>query len=742
MLDYSLTYSTSALVDLLGISQQAVSRRSAKEGWQALPREGRGGGSLWIVASMPAETRDLIASALLRQKPVCPAWEDTDSSDVVGLTASDADFDNSGKIPSILPNSAVKNALLASSVPSIAQNKVDLAFAHASDRERRVASARLAFVREVESLKPIVGKEGAVLHILEAAQCGELSPALTVQLARANACLRQGQVSALSRRSLYRWCSDFANGGVAALLPSSRTKDPVPDWAEDFMRQYAKPQNPTVVLAYKDFYDALRAKGCTDLPSIHACRRLLARMSMPEREAGRATGNALLKLRPHKRRSTKELWPTDVYTADGTTFDAEIQHPHTGQAWKPEVTAVLDVATRRCVGLSVNLSENALTILDALRMACCFGGIPAMFYSDNGAGYINKLMQDDNTGMFPRLGIEFTAAIPGRPQGKGLMERAVKTLWVEAAQGLASYTGALMDEDSAHANFKLSRKQIKAGKGGKRQILPTWEAFKSHILRRVEEYNATPHRGLPLFTDAKGRRRHYAPEEYWQTFVMRGFSPVSVDAEIQDELFMPSERRKVRNGWIEFYGGRYYAPELAEFHGESVEVRYNVWNPASIYAWTLEGRKICQAMLDGNTIDYFPQSRIEAARVRREKAQVKRLDAKLQRIVPGAVISLPDTEQPCSPVVLADSTQGLCSAKCRANAAVPAQEDAPVAEEKDVRPTVFLYPYQRFEWLMRHQESQTEKDKVWLADYAKSEEYADMAEFYAVKGIAYQKEIV
>ena len=371
-------------------------------------------------------------------------------------------------------------------------------------------------------------------------------------------------------------------------------------------------------------------------------------------------------------------------------------------------------------------------------MACCFGGIPAMFYSDNGAGYINKLMQDDNTGMFPRLGIEFTSSIPGRPQGNGLLERAVKTLRVEAAQGLASYTGALMDEDSAHAAFKLSRKQIKAGKGGKKQVLPTWEAFKAHILRRVEEYNATPHRDLGLFTDAEGRRRHYTPDEYWQTFVLRGFNPVAVDAEIQDELFMPSERRKVRNGWIEFYGGRYYAPELAEFHGEFVEVRYNVWNPASIYPWTLDGRKICQAMLDGNTIDYFPKSRIEAARERREKAQVKRLDAKLQRIAPGAVISLPDTEQPCRPMALADSTQAPASATCRATMAVPTtQEDTPAAEEKDVRPAIFLYAYQRFEWLMRHQESQTEQDKVWLSDYAKSEEYADMAELYAVTGIAY-----
>ena len=706
-------YTTRELAEALYLSRQAIDLRATREGWQSRKRAGRGGGSLWLVSSMPSETRDLLAAGVLRASSENPVKNDEKTA--------------------LLP----AKSLLLDIVPSVVQKEcavINTAFARASDRERRVATARLAFVRKIERLAALVGKEGAVQQILQAAEADELSPALTAHLNNANACLRKGQATCLSRRSLYRWCSDYANGGESALLPSSRKQDAVPDWAEHFMRHYAKPQNPTVALAYDAFCTEMSAKGITEFPSIHACRRLLKKMSIPERALGRATGNALLKLRPHKRRSTKELWPTDVYTADGTTFDAEIQHPFNGQAWKPEVTAVLDVATRLCVGISINLSESALTILDALRMACSFGGVPALFYSDNGAGYINKIMQDDSTGLFPRLGIEFTSSIPGRPQGKGLMERAVGTLWVKAAQGLATYTGALMDEDSAHANFKLTRKQIQAGQGGKKQRLPTWNAFKAHILARVEDYNSTPHRGLPLFTDAEGRRRHYAPNEYWQSFVVRGFQPVLVPDEIKDELFMPAEHRRVRNGWIEFYGGRYYAPELAEFHQEQVEVRYDIWDAAKIYAWTVDGRKICTAALDGNTIDYFPKSRIEAARERREKAQIKRIGDKLHRIVPDAEIILP--EKPS----LADSTapQAVFSANHSANAALPKHEEVlALAEEKDMRPTIFSYPYQRFEWLMQHKESQTEKDKAWLASYASSEEYADMAELYEIKGIAY-----
>ena len=123
----------------------------------------------------------------------------------------------------------------------------------------------------------------------------------------------------------------------------------VPDWAPAFLAIWQRPQKPTVADAYKEFSDC--CEGPT--PSIFAVRRFLAKMADADREAGRETGNALLKRRPHKRRSTDELWPTDVYTADGTTFDAEIQHPVHGRPFKPEVTFILDVATRRCVGMPV-----------------------------------------------------------------------------------------------------------------------------------------------------------------------------------------------------------------------------------------------------------------------------------------------------------------------------------------------------------------------------------------------------
>ena len=154
----------------------------------------------------------------------------------------------------------------------------------ASDRERTVATARLAFVREIERLSGIVGKEKAVQHLVSASRLGSLSPALQELISTATACKRGGT---LSRRSLYRWASDYAEGGEAALLPAFRKSEPLPDWFEAFLGYYQKPQHPTVALAYDEFARALKKRGETP-PSIYAVRRALNKMSAPAREAGRA----------------------------------------------------------------------------------------------------------------------------------------------------------------------------------------------------------------------------------------------------------------------------------------------------------------------------------------------------------------------------------------------------------------------------------------------------------------------
>lgn len=680
------------IAQFLRVETSTVIRRAKTEGWIFRKRAGRGGGKEYRVAALPPATRAAIVAGLARlEAPSQP--------------------------PAIINTPAVTRP---AAVGNVTQKQLD------------TAEARLVFVNEVARLAHVAGKETAIRQLEAASREGKLAPHLQKLVPAANDKFGGGGKRGLSRRRLYDWCSAYARDGVTGLIPRKSGRDmSIPNWFPLFLTFYQKPQKPSIALAHKDFSTEYTRQRGEPAPSYYAVKRMLAKMAVPEAEAGRVTGNALLKLRPHKLRKTDMLLPGDVYTADGTTFDAEIAHPEHGSPFKPEITGVLDVATRRCVGLSLALSEDAFAVLDALRMACLFGGIPALFYTDNGPGYSNELLGAPALGMFARLGIEATNAIPGRPQGKGLMERAVKTLCEDAAKRMPTCMHADMDGDAAKKIFKLTRAQIK--KYGKSTLLPTFVEFKRIILARVEEYNNTPHRALAKIVDATtGKRRHMTPNEAWAHFLALGWQPVTVPEEMRDELFMPSEKRKVRNGMVRFYNGHYYAAELDQFHGDFVEVRYDIWESAYVYIYTLDGVKVCKAILDGNAIPYFPASRIEAARATREAAQIKRIEAKAQRIVPGAHVMLPEPK----PVVpMADFFSGITLEAEAVPVEIAAQaEPAQVPNRAHKRP-LFLSQQQKYEWLMRNPEEQTAADREWLHEYAYGEEYADLAEFYAFRGL-------
>ncbi len=695
MTELKENYTAGELACLVGISQQAVDKRARREGWTRHSRTERGGGYYYRVCELPESIRQQIAMALMHNAPAvveqrpqakCPAVPSTPATQ---LTA----------------------------------------------KQRAVMEARLAFVREIERQTLLVGKERAIRNLLAAVQGGTLPAHMQGLVLVANACPGDGSRRALSRRRLYAWCQQFAVGGEVALAPQYRQPDmSVPAWVPVFLRHYQRPQKPALANAYREFC----SEYAPPQPSIDAVRAWLKKMARSELEAGRRTGNALLKLRPYKRRSTDELWPGDVYTADGTTFDAEIQHPQHGNPFKPEITLVVDVATRRCVGVSTGVSESGWTILDALRVACLVGGIPAMLYSDNGSGYHNALLEAPGLGMLARLGIEMTNSIAGRPQGKGLMERAVQTVLTPYSKRLPSCSHADMDQDVAKKVYKLTRADIKA-RGGS-PLLPLWQDFLDGLLVRVNEYNAAPHRALPKI-EVAGRRRHMTPDELWQDYLDRGFAPVQVPEDLRDELFMPGVERKVANGMVQLFNGRYYSDELTDFHGDLVEVRYDVWDSSYVTIWTSRGEKICTAQLDGNVIPYFPPSRIEAARARREKAQITRLENKANRIVPGARIELPEVPQTID--VIADTISPREVVLAGEVADAPAEPLQAIPEtpqpDKPRRPILFSDANARYRWLARNKDAWTPEDEEWLQNYVDSPQYTVRAEIYRNEGIPFAR---
>ncbi len=279
-------------------------------------------------------------------------------------------------------------------------------------------------------------QEAALHTILATARAGSAEPATIrlLQLARD----KRGRAGDgfPSIRTLKRWLA------ADDLTPRQHQKDMrVPAWASAFLAIWQQPQKPTVELAYREFCQSASATG---RPSIHQVRRFLGKLGAVTRETGRMGPRELKTIRPFIRREFMSLAPNEVWSADGHTFDAEVQHPFHGRPFRPEITSIVDIATRRIVGISVALAESAHAVLDALRHAVENAGKPAIFYVDRGSGYDNALIKDEGLGLRAALGFAVVHSLPYNSQARGVIERLHQTVWVRES-GLSAEDRQALD---------------------------------------------------------------------------------------------------------------------------------------------------------------------------------------------------------------------------------------------------------------------------------------------------------
>lgn len=498
-----------------------------------------------------------------------------------------------------------------------------------SDRQRQVEGARKYVLAEVERLMLSAGcsREAAMHTLLTHAAAGEAS----AQVLHALRLARDGrgrkadaeQADGLpSVRTLKRWLAHGNDGAIGSLAPKIRVKTmDVPPWAKAFLTHYQKPQKPSVEAAYRDFKaeHVLMADGKLqpELPSIHAVRRFVGKIGAVTLERGRSGARELKNIRPFVRRSFDHLEPNDIWTADGHTFDAEVQHPYHGRPFRPEITSIVDIATRRIVGFSVGLAENATGVVDAMRHGIENNGILAMFYVDNGSGFANAMLSDEATGLAGRVGFGIEHSLPYNSQARGVIERLHQTVWVDAAKMLPSYMGAAMDREARLAHFKLTRAALKGSDGKTRQMpLMPWDVFMQFCEERVRWYNARAHRTL------KGQ----SPDQRLAQFMDCGWQAMRMAEHELDSLFRPRVERTLARGEIVLFTNIYACPHLEEFHGERVQVAYDIHKPEKIWVYTPEGRLMGEAIADGNRRHYYTVPVVQQHREKRAKAREKRVD--------------------------------------------------------------------------------------------------------------------
>ena len=481
-----------------------------------------------------------------------------------------------------------------------------------TDRQRLERDARAGVLKAIRRLMDEAGcsQEAAMTTLLTSACGGRLEPQLDAMLRLARDPRGRAGNGYPSIRTLKRWLK------ARDLAPRQPQQDlSVPAWAHAFLEAYQQPQKPTVAQAYREFLKT----WADEAPTLHQVRRFLDKVGRVSREMGRRGPRELKALKPFVRRGFEQLLPNDVWSADGHCFDAEVQHPLTGKAFRPEITSIVDIATRRCLGFSVDLAESGFAVLYALEHAVERAGIPAIFYVDNGSGYQNAMMRDEAVGLMGRLGITMENSLPYNSQARGVIERLHQTLWVAAAKKLPSYIGAAMDREARQQQFKLTRVALK-GQVARLPLLPFAE-FIAFCTEEVAAYNARPHRSL-------GNK---SPDQVWAEKV----GDVRVDTltpEERDTLFRPRVERTAARGEIQLFGNIYFSAALTEFHGETVQVAYDIHDASRVWVYAQDGRLICTAEWNANKRDYFPVPVVAQARERRADGRLKRKQNQIAEI--------------------------------------------------------------------------------------------------------------
>lgn len=651
------------LAAALGVSERAVQKRAKNEDWPhrdaVLPTGNKK--RLYAIERLP----ESVAAAVRRAR----AMREAGAAAAAVLPA-----------PTLVTSSAPATGALPAATPAAGLSLADIDL---TDRQRLERDARAGVIQAIRRFQAQAGcsQEAAIQTLLTLAASGQAEPIVmqALRLAR-DARGRKGN-GLPSARTVKRWLA------AHDLTPRQPQRDmTVPPWAKVFLERYQRPQKPSLEAAYRE---ACNAWAADERPSIHQVRRFLAKLGAVTREAGRMGPRELKSIRPFVRRDFSMLEPNDIWTADGHTFDAEVQHPFHGRPFRPEITTLVDIATRRIVGWSVALAESSFAVLDAIRSGVEENGLPAILYVDNGSGYANQLMKAEGVGLQARLGFEIKHSLPYNSQARGVIERLHKTVWVEGAKLLPSYVGAAMDREARLAQFKLTRQALK--RGGAMPLIP-WEVFLDFCRARVADYNARPHRTL------KG----VSPDLKWRDFELRGWQAHRLAAEDLETLFRPRVLRKLNRGEIQLFNNLYACPRLEEFHGETVQVAYDLHAPDKVWVYTPEGRFMGEALAHGNRKHYYPVAVTQQAREKRAAGRLKKVQAKAREI----------REELNGPALEAPAWQPLPAVKPAVPAPAPSRSSRPIAEVVD-------------EWLaldarLRAGEAVTEDEAYWHGSVQKS----------------------
>ena len=262
--------------------------------------------------------------------------------------------------------------------------------------------------------------------------------------------------------------------------------------------------------------------------------------------------------------------PNAIWQADHTPLDIWLLRPD-GQTAKPWLSVVIDDYSRAIAGYFMSFeAPSALHTSLALRQAIwrkeeprwqvC--GIPEVLYTDNGSDFTSHYLEQVSADLKIRL----VFSIPGKPRGRGRVERFFATVNEMFLCELDGYVPA-------------------GGRGGMR-ARPTLTLAQFDALFRAFL--------LDTYHRREGAETKTGPIERWE---QNGFLPRMPDSLEQLDLLLiqVAKTRHVRVDGIHFQGLRYFSTTLAAYVGETVMLRFDPRDMGEVRVFH-DDRFLCRAV--------------------------------------------------------------------------------------------------------------------------------------------------
>lgn len=254
----------------------------------------------------------------------------------------------------------------------------------------------------------------------------ELSPKargrLVRQIAAAEHLDLSGRCVRVSRDTLDRWIRAWRTGGFDALVPSPRQSSPRLPVEIIEMAIALKRENPERTAA--QVRRILRAQMGWAPGERTLQRHFADNVALGANRPAAPVFGRFEATRPN------ELWTGDAL--HGPRIDGR----------KTYLFAFLDDHSRAVVGHRFGFAEDTVRLAAALRPALASRGVPQGVYVDNGSAFVDAWLLRGCA----KLGIKLIHSTPGRPQGRGKIERLFRTV---REQFLVELTGDL-DQTGRH----------------------------------------------------------------------------------------------------------------------------------------------------------------------------------------------------------------------------------------------------------------------------------------------------